>query len=56
MTLARVLLLALLVPALFPQTQNPAEPVLVEVETSLGEIVIALDTLHAPLTSANFLR
>src|SRR5476649_607022 len=57
MALTRVLVLALLVPALFQQTQNPAElPVLVNVETSLGAIVIALDTLHAPLTSANFLR
>jgi peptidyl-prolyl cis-trans isomerase A (cyclophilin A) len=66
MALTRVLVLALLVPALFQQTQSPAgtpqgraddqSSVLVDVETSLGAIVIALDTLHAPLTSANFLR
>lgn len=66
MTLTRVLVLALLVPALFHQPQSPAGTpegpvsdhtgVLVDVETSLGAIVIALDTLHAPLTSANFMR
>ena len=66
MTVTRVLVLALLVPALFHRAQSPAGTlegrvydgtgVLVDVETSLGAIVIALDTLHAPLTSANFLR
>ncbi|MDR2051024.1 MAG: peptidyl-prolyl cis-trans isomerase [Deltaproteobacteria bacterium] len=32
------------------------EPVLVTLETSLGNIVIALDEEKAPLTSANFIR
>lgn len=35
--------------------QGPA-PVLVRVETTLGNIDIAVDTAHAPVTSANFLR
>lgn len=32
------------------------EPVTVRLETSLGAIVIALDPVHAPVTTANFLR
>jgi len=33
-----------------------ADLVPVEIDTSLGRIVIALDRLHAPITTANFLR
>jgi peptidyl-prolyl cis-trans isomerase A (cyclophilin A) len=36
--------------------QPPAEPVIVRIETTLGAIVVAVDTAHAPVTSANFLR
>jgi peptidyl-prolyl cis-trans isomerase A (cyclophilin A) len=40
-----------------PGAQNPVkEPVKVALDTSAGRIVIALDTAHAPLTSANFLK
>ncbi len=34
----------------------PPPPVLVRVETTLGTIEINVDTVHAPITSANFLR
>src|SRR6266536_628720 len=33
-----------------------ADQVPVELDTSAGKIVIALDRLHAPITAANFLR
>jgi peptidyl-prolyl cis-trans isomerase A (cyclophilin A) len=36
--------------------QPPVEPVIVRIETTLGAIVVAVDTAHAPVTSANFLR
>src|SRR5215471_15213790 len=40
-----------------PPAANPAKTdVLVRVETSLGNIDIALDTTHAPVTAANFLK
>jgi peptidyl-prolyl cis-trans isomerase A (cyclophilin A) len=32
------------------------EPVIVDITTSLGDIVIEVDTVHAPNTSRNFLR
>ena len=35
---------------------TPAEDVVVRVETSLGNIDIAVDATHAPITAANFLR
>jgi peptidyl-prolyl cis-trans isomerase A (cyclophilin A) len=37
-----------------PVTTSDRVPV--EIETSLGRIVVALDRLHAPITSGNFLR
>jgi peptidyl-prolyl cis-trans isomerase A (cyclophilin A) len=51
-----LLLAAVAAPAL---TQTPsANPDLVpvEIDTSLGKIVVALDAKHVPLTTANFLR
>ena len=36
--------------------QAASEPVIVRVDTTLGAIVIAVDTAHAPVTSANFLK
>ncbi|HEX3702372.1 MAG TPA: peptidylprolyl isomerase [Vicinamibacterales bacterium] len=36
--------------------QAPIEPVIVRIETTLGSIVIAVDTVRAPITSANFLK
>lgn len=33
----------------------PTKPVRVEIDTSMGPIVVAVDTRHAPITSANFL-
>jgi peptidyl-prolyl cis-trans isomerase A (cyclophilin A) len=44
-------------PAEPPVVQNPVqEPVKVALDTSAGRIVIALDTVHAPVTAANFLK
>src|SRR5580704_9887681 len=34
----------------------PPEPVIVDITTSLGDIMIEVDTIHAPATAANFLR
>jgi peptidyl-prolyl cis-trans isomerase A (cyclophilin A) len=34
----------------------PSEPVIVDITTSLGDIIIEVDTIHAPATAANFLR
>lgn len=39
-----------------PAPQAPGEIVIVRVETSLGNIDIAVDGEHAPITSANFLK
>ncbi len=42
-----------------PRTQDAAAragEVRVRIETALGHIVVALDTAHAPVTTANFLR
>lgn len=41
--------------ALFSKETWPS-PALVRVETTLGDIDIAVDAVHAPITSANFLR
>jgi len=35
---------------------QPGRDLLIRVETGLGNIDIAVDTVHAPITSANFLR
>jgi peptidyl-prolyl cis-trans isomerase A (cyclophilin A) len=55
--LTRIALLAaaLSAPALTQAPAPAAGLVPVAIETSLGRIVVALDTAHAPLTSANFL-
>jgi peptidyl-prolyl cis-trans isomerase A (cyclophilin A) len=37
-------------------TAAPQSPVVVDVQTDLGKIVIEVDMAHAPITSANFLR
>lgn len=39
-----------------PIQMPPAGEVLVRVETALGEIDIAVDAAHAPITAANFLK
>ena len=62
MTLPRIALIAGVL-SLGPQVRpaapardvNPGE-VVVTITTSLGDIVIAVDTQHAPVTSANFLK
>jgi peptidyl-prolyl cis-trans isomerase A (cyclophilin A) len=46
---------ALSAPALAQPASSP-DLVPVEIDTSLGKIVVALDQKHAPLTTANFLR
>jgi peptidyl-prolyl cis-trans isomerase A (cyclophilin A) len=53
---SRIALVAALVVSapVFAQTDTGLVPV--EIDTSLGRIVIALDEKHAPLTTANFLR
>src|SRR5262245_27777060 len=38
------------------QTSAPAKPVRVLVQTELGNIVLELDPVHAPVTTANFLK
>ena len=64
--LAAALFVALSAP-LFAQAPAPATPgdlttapaadlVPVAIDTSLGRIVVALDRLHAPITTANFLK
>ena len=59
--LVAALLAALAAPALAqapaPAAQAPqAELVPVAIDTSLGRIVVALDPVHAPITTANFLH
>ena len=49
------LLLAALSAPSFAQVASAPATVPVAIETSLGRIVVALDTAHAPKTSANFL-
>lgn len=51
-----LLLAAVAVPAFAQAPSTTADVVPVEIDTSLGKIVIALDQKHAPLTTANFLR
>ncbi|HEY2431098.1 MAG TPA: peptidylprolyl isomerase [Vicinamibacterales bacterium] len=48
--------LALGVAALAGPTQAGSGDVLVRIETPLGNIDVAVDPVHAPLTAANFLR
>lgn len=43
-------------PAAAGGMQAPAEPVVVRIETTLGNIVISVDAARAPITSANFLK
>lgn len=43
-------------PAAAGGMQAPAEPVVVRIETALGNIVISVDAARAPITSANFLK
>src|SRR5699024_8165871 len=61
--LAAALLAALPAPLFAQAASAPAPPaaaqadlVPVALETSLGRIVVAVDSTHAPLTAANFLR
>ena len=49
-------LLATVSAPLFAQTTPASDMVPVAIDTSLGRIVIALDRLHAPVTTKNFLR
>ncbi|MGA2236715.1 MAG: peptidylprolyl isomerase [Terriglobales bacterium] len=43
-------------PAIQSGSSNPAGTVVVVLETELGQITIAVDMQHAPITSANFLK
>jgi peptidyl-prolyl cis-trans isomerase A (cyclophilin A) len=52
-------ILSISLAASFAVTQPPVappEPVIVDITTSLGDIVIEVDTVHAPATAKNFLR
>lgn len=46
--------LALVVPAVFSEAGQ--KPVLVRIETEFGVIDVEVDTVHAPITAANFLK
>ena len=39
-----------------PPAPPQAKPVKVVIETEVGNITIEVDTVHAPITSANFLK
>jgi peptidyl-prolyl cis-trans isomerase A (cyclophilin A) len=54
-TLGLLAALTLAVPATFAQDVRDGE-VLVRIETALGNIDVAVDTTHAPLTAGNFLK
>lgn len=54
-TFAPLALAALLVSPLLGQAPDDGE-VLVRIETALGSIDVAVDTKHAPVTAANFLK
>jgi peptidyl-prolyl cis-trans isomerase A (cyclophilin A) len=54
--LAAALLAALPVPTLAQAPAPASETVPVAIETTAGRIVLALETTHAPVTTANFLR
>jgi peptidyl-prolyl cis-trans isomerase A (cyclophilin A) len=59
MRLARSIVTAIAAAAivvLAPQTPAAQSPVRVLVQTELGDIVLEVDTQHAPRTAANFLR
>jgi peptidyl-prolyl cis-trans isomerase A (cyclophilin A) len=43
-------------PAVAPKTAQPMTPIVVVLETELGNITLELDSVHAPITVANFLR
>ncbi len=51
-----VLLAAIAAPALAAAPRSASGEVRVAIETSAGRIVVAVDTKHAPITAANFLR
>jgi len=51
-----VFFLSLLLMQQPPTPQGTAKPVVVVLETELGDIVMEIDVVHAPATGANFLR